>query len=681
MKHPVYVIPVVSALLLACKGDGSCPVGTVRLGGECIADGQSGGDGSVPDIDAAARSQCGDGQEDEGEACDDGNDTDGDGCSSQCALENACANDACAPAAPTLRGAPSMAPGRELWTWTVPEGATRIELRLDGEPIATPDAARLSPSLSEGDHALEARACNDDGCSAWAVHNTIVEAFGQTLPLGLTDTARKLTRTSLGHAVAIGCERCLSDADGNALVPAATVSALERAIHRASDVVAFAIASVDGELHVTTKDVAKADGLTRLRDVLAQPLLRDGDALVLLDIVENEPRLSGAVTPKVLAESLRSALEAAPLVARNGRPLLVRGTYANRGYLSELRDALVDVPEVGPYVRYVVRDPEGAVGDFYSLGATSSGAPLVQSLDFVDAVSFGYTAPDLPNRITLSRRAGRAVIIEGVPGSGERHGHALITALRDQADVIITRYQANRAQSLVGQSTRELYFDVEGITATKLSVWYDNASGTAIEMRNDLADVPDQVGVRPPLPRTEADSWSGLQPPSLDFISDFYRSVSLPRSTLVGSLDAGFLAAAFGAIDGWTSLEDGRAQVTLSPSQPAVVNIFVTLPDDKSQVVTLGDDAATRACGRSITSLLAPGVAHWWVAYTSGTVWTVLVDGACAMSAPALPKLRSNAPAAAISGGRLIAYGSKGPLLNAASILRFPAGYDSDTAF
>jgi cysteine-rich repeat protein len=681
MKLPVYVIPVVSALLLACKGDGSCPVGTVRLGGECIADGQSAADATVPELDAASAAPCGDGREDEGEACDDGNDDDGDGCSAQCTLEDACADEACAPATPTLRGAPSMAPGRELWTWTSPEGATRIELRLDGEVVATPDGARFSTSLSEGDHTLEARACNDDGCSEWAVHDTVVEAFGKTLPVGLTDTARKLTRTSLGHAVAIGCERCLSDGDGGALAPSAALSALERAVQRDSDVIAFAIASVDGELRVTPRDVAKSDTLTRLADVLAQPALLEGDALLLLDLVENEPRLTGSVTPKVLAEALRGALEAAPLVVRNGRPLLVRTTYGNRGYLSALRDALVDVPEVAPYVRYVLRDPEGAIGDFYALDALSSDAPLVPSLDFVDAVSFGYAAPDLPNRITLSRRAGRAVIIEGVPGSGAQHGHALISALRDQADVIITRYQADRAQSLVKLASREFYVDARSADSEFVHLARDRSGGLPAGADVRL-DGPINGLYAPPALTPAVDTASGLWGPALRFEGGSRSGALMIPGDAADPLPfVGFLAAGFGSPVGTTWAATGRVSVTLSVGSGVEwMSAAVVGNDAASSHVTVDFAArASAACGKSLAALLPGGSSHWVVVYTSASEWTTVIDGSCAIpgSAAATPMPRRPSQSPYTDAG-IYGYGS---VFTSASILRFPAGYDSDTAF
>jgi cysteine-rich repeat protein len=667
MNHTLHPALLSSLLLAACP-EPSCPVGSARLGDTCLADPDaSSRPNSEPNAAAPTAATCGDGRVDDVEACDDGNDVDGDGCSSSCTLEQTCAGPSCTLEPPVIRGAASMAPGRALWTWSQPEGSTRVELRLDGEALDTPSKARLSMPLSPGEHTLEARACSAVACSPWATHHTVAEAFGQSLPIGLVDTARKFARTSLGHAVAIGCERCATDAEGAPLSHAATASALERAVARGSDLIALSVASVGGELRVSPQDTATAAGLPRLADVLALPALRDGDALVLLDLVENEPRLADAVTPVQLADALREAFAQAPTLARNGRPLLVRTSLGNRGYLSALRDALAEAPELAPYVRYVLRDPEGPIAELYAPDALSPDAPLVPSLDFVDAVSFGYAAPDLPNRITLSRRAGRAVIIEGVPGSGAQHGHALISALRDQADVIVTRYQPDRAQALVRLENRSLYFDAASLRAgaTSTPLWHDSAGG-AKTVEQDLAEIGGPlVGTATP---------SGALAPALAF------NPGAPTRYLEVSADAGgasgngFLSAAFGGFSGSYMATDGRASSAFSVPPVSSFSVIVNTAQS-AEFGAYSDNEVVAACGSSLSTLLSGTATHWFVLYLD-VRWNLLIDGTCAVAKPAATPLLASAKQS--TKPRILSAGS---VVSAASVLRFAAGYENDAAF
>lgn len=662
MKHTLSSLGLSFLALAACGADPTCPPGSTRLGDACLAAAADDARGTVPDADADPADPdgaCGDGLADPGEACDDGNLSTGDGCSGTCEREATCAGAGCVPEPPVIRGAASMAPGRELWTWSEPEGSTRIELSLDGEPVDPSEPHQLSVRLAPGDHELKARACSERGCSAWASHRTTAEAFGQALPAGLTDTAREFARTSLGHPVALGCEACASDGEGAPLAPAAALAALKRALAAQSDVLAIGVALVGGELRVTAEDASAPAGLARLADVLADAVLRDGDALVLLDLVESEPRLPDLAAPAALAEALRDVLLGAPSFARNGRPLLVRTTLSNGAYLSALREALADAPELAPYVRYVLRDPEGPVADFYALDALSSDAPLVPALPFVDAVTFSYGAPELPNRITLSRRAGRAVIVEGVPASDSEHGHALITALRDLADLFLTRYPAERARARVSLADHALYFDGHGLSQgdPALQVWHD-ASGleAATSASQALAGIAEPLVERHPA--------SGLLPPAVAFSAAPSAAVTAPADALGTSAGNGFAAALFGVPGEKWLAGDGRALVmAVAEGQ---VNV-ITPAGSTAPPVMFTDADAQASCGAPLRALLAHDAAHWLVVYYD-VAWTLLVDGACAITKPAtfvLPAQRSP--------NALLGVASFGGVVTAASIARFPS--------
>ena len=95
MSSPVRLAFVaVLTVLSACSTSPSDPDLAEDAGGTTFDAGPAPAvDAAAPDASPDAKSPCGNGKKDPGEACDDGNTHDGDGCSATCTLESAFASD------------------------------------------------------------------------------------------------------------------------------------------------------------------------------------------------------------------------------------------------------------------------------------------------------------------------------------------------------------------------------------------------------------------------------------------------------------------------------------------------------------------------------------------------------------------------------------------------------------
>jgi len=615
----------------ACSVDGVCPPGAVHVGERCLREGEAEAPSeedasSVPDLpedapDAAVLGPCGDSP--------------------------------CAPPVPTIAGAASMAPARVLWTWSAPEAGLRSELQLDGEPVEAPAEQRFARALEPGEHTLSVRACDAEGtCSDWATHHTVVEAFGAALPRALRDSKRSIARTALGHPLALGCNGCVAPAADGAS-PEAAVLTLERALARGADVVQLSVA------------IGVPLPLAR---VLGRAALRASDAIVLIDIVENEPRQLGSVTPDVLAEALLDALAGAPELVGNGRPLWLRTRYESRGYLAAVHDAAQARPELGPYLRYLLRDPGAAVADFYAAVPPTPEAPFVRHYDFVDAVSLDYTLHNLPYRIERSRQAGRAVILDGVP-SASGHGHALIAALRERADVILTSYRVDQARAIATAPTTDLYFGPEGMAAdgSHVTLAYSRAQIAADTLDYALA-APGSTAAKP----TPATSGLGdtLLPPALAFAPGVQFSVDAQLTAdarVGGDLLAGF--GRFGDLaNRIAAFGTGRAMFYIQNGDPRVA---VHTSSGFDNYGFKREDILAQ-CGMTLASLFDVGSSHWFVAYAESTQWTIILDGSCVLSSLSAP--------VPLPPGTVAQYAIMLPDGAAQSIsyLRFPPGHAFD---
>jgi hypothetical protein len=309
--------------------------------------------------------------------------------------------------------------------------------------------------LELGDHTLKVRACRPDQmCSAWAAHSAHVESFGSELPRGLRDAARLLPTTALGYRVAIGCNDCADGPTSEIYSLEQAAASIERAIDRGADLIELNIASIGGTIYASPADAATAGARPPLLDLLRREKIASSDALLVLEVVEATQDRSA----QEVAETLLAIIDDIPKVARNGRPLWVRTSFANRGYLQALAKESARHTVTGPYIRFVVSDPGRDPQMFY--GAVEDS--LVPTLELVDAVSVDFRSSNLPYRLERIRAAGSAVIVENVPGPG--HGEIVLGALREQADVFFTDYRVDQARRIVSRTDTGASFNAKDIS-------------------------------------------------------------------------------------------------------------------------------------------------------------------------------------------------------------------------
>jgi cysteine-rich repeat protein len=403
---------------------------------------------------------CGNGVLGGDETCDDGQPPeDGDGCSARCEAEAgfSCEGEgpgSCLhiPQAPQLQGEPSAGHVQLTWTWPVVEGASVLRARL-GDVTRELEGTATAVSMEvagPGEHTLELVACNAHGrCGPTASFTTTVEFFGTQLTAGWRGVARRqLTTSALGNVAAVSCHNCYNG-PGNEVLNAEEMSAtIQKALSRGADLIEVDLAELNGVIHATHDDGVSSEGRPTLAEVLAIPALQTSDALLFLEIKEQDG------DPSWMARELLSALDANRAFARNGRPVFVRAFEWSTPVLREMQRLAPEFPAVAPYVRY-------------SLLLWSDDAPTSQALaDRVmrgvvergfHAVEFKFDHPALWDGVALARSLGLLVNVYTLPVV---EGDILALMLRDQVDMITTDLRVDRVRALVTAADGALGLDV-----------------------------------------------------------------------------------------------------------------------------------------------------------------------------------------------------------------------------
>jgi len=430
--------------------------------------------------------------------------------------------------------------------------------------------------------------------------------------------------------------------NGEVLNLAAATASIERALMNGADLIEMNIASIAGGLYASPADTASADARPLLSELLAKEKLASSDALVALEIVEGT---SDAALPDDFAKALFNVIDKTPSVARNGRPLWVRATYSNRAYLQALAAEAKRRTVAGPYVRFVVADPGGDAAVFYSQQLTGA------SLDFADAVSVDYRHPNALYRLERLRSAGKAAILEEVPGPG--HGEMVLAALRERADAIITNYRADQARRIVTRQDVGIFFSgndistdgrfltVHGVQNAKAITWQQE-----LDKLTSLSNgTPVLVTAGSVLDAIEGGFWGSY----LSFKPKIQNAVSVPRWLELGDAAApaaphsAFLASFYGTLE---PPPDGNPQAFLfviggdrdthldfpvyatTGSDGRLTGAFVT--DNTSY--TLQASASSSCVSKNGLALaeIASSIPHWIVLTIVGDRLTMFVDGRCA---------------------------------------------------
>lgn len=298
---------------------------------------------------------CGNGVVGGEENCDDGNTQDGDGCTAACAVEPGftCDGDGAGsclvvPAAPELQGETSAGHVRLTWTWPQVPGAHVLQVRLGVLTRQLPgEATQVTLEVpGPGAHTVELTACNaHQACGPTVSFTTTVEFWGSSLLSGWRGVARALTTTALGNVAAVSCHNCYNG-PGDELLNAQDMAAtITKALARGADLIEVDVAELGGVLHATHDDGVSGEGVPTLADVLAIPALQQSDAMLFVEIKEQDG------DPTWTARELLAALDAHRVFARNGRLVFVRGFEWTMPVVLEVQRLAAEFPLVAPYLR------------------------------------------------------------------------------------------------------------------------------------------------------------------------------------------------------------------------------------------------------------------------------------------------------------------------------------------
>jgi len=370
-----------------------------------------------------------------------------------------------AGAGPEVQGERSAGHGDPIWTWTRPEGTIAFRHRLDEGGWVTVDATitRWSPAseLAAGDHVFEVQA--QDATGAWSASGrftTRVEYF--TRPGHWTGLRRDPHRSPLGHDVVVACQACYQIGLGSSIDNLhETLAKIHTAQDKGTDALELAVRVAQGTWYVAGPNDTATNGAL-LAEILADPALRDGDQVLVIDFAERLPQDAD------LRRLIDLLLDGG--YAYNGRPLVLRGTEEVQASVEAARGAIT--PESRPFQYAYVRYHLQVAGGEDPLAMQTK---LSQLANVWDAVELDQRMPNLFGALVFARLHGLGVGVTAVDTN------VSCTAFREQVDLILSSGDS----SVCGQT----------LAAAPPIVFADVSEQQGTEVHYLAGDVPSTVSL------------------------------------------------------------------------------------------------------------------------------------------------------------------------------------------
>lgn len=204
------------------------------------------------------------------------------------------------------------------------------------------------------------------------------------------------------------------------------------------------------------------------------PLLSSSDCLVVV-------RLTSTDSVAASLGVLRGVGLAAP-----GRPAILSAPTASRARLIEARDLLAGADaDLAPFVRLVERFSAGQSGNISTYQTV-----LIRAAadDGFDGVTVSATDVDVFGKLGYARSLGLWTGVDSIPLAG---GPALLTALRDRVDLIVTTVPPGKARAIVSARDARVRVDTaDGENVGGAITWQaSNRTPRAIALTGDAAPV------------------------------------------------------------------------------------------------------------------------------------------------------------------------------------------------
>ncbi|UJR82562.1 hypothetical protein [Sandaracinus amylolyticus] len=379
--------------------------------------------------------------------------------------------------APIVDGEPRADHRRPSWTWSVPEGATAFRLRVDGGlwgdvPLATTTYTAIT-DLVDGRHTFEVQArdaMGGYGPSGTFETDVVVREGG-----GWWRQDRVMATTPYEHVAAISAHNAYEDGLATAAENLdATLARMHAAQTAGADLIELDLVD-GGEAVLIDHDDTGATARAALSDVLDDPMLREGDQVLFLEIKE-----STASEPFVRRLLDVIAAHRADY-ARAGRHVVLRAFHSVRTHLDMAR-ALLDSDEYAllrPYVRLsVLFERNAATAELVSAAASNG----------YDMVELEYMTRELMTHVVRARALGLGVNVFTVPVA---FGEVFVANARESVDAITVDYPVASARAVVEDDNALFFVDASRVTdaSTTTIPWY-RADTTAQSLAVGRAGAP-----------------------------------------------------------------------------------------------------------------------------------------------------------------------------------------------
>ena len=321
------------------------------------------------------------------------------------------------PEAPLIDGEPSCGHTDPTWTWNHPNGTAYMEYRInDAKWIPAGDARSHTDEFPpDTTIVFGVRACNASNQCSRSDFTTVIEptsTYPEQQPTIWDDISKDdLAISPENRVVAIACHNCYVYSDISDSSESSTTQVVNNAVGQNADLIGLDIITENESLFISREDPLSPAERPPFDIVLSNQTFTDSDALLFIELKEDDTSNTSEDDPETLAPLLLQTLDAHREAMRNGRPVFFRAFadfMTRMPYLEAIDEALDDYPMIARYAKFsaILSLPLEEVEMIRKLKA---------SFGFLDMIEIQYGTEQLQRAIDTAREEGLSVALWGIP--------------------------------------------------------------------------------------------------------------------------------------------------------------------------------------------------------------------------------------------------------------------------